>query len=80
MNAERICNPDGCPHCLYIGEGDSYCEAIGEIVLEDWAPTGFFMGRGCPYRRNRPSRGGGSKHPGNRWRRQRKDRKEKHHE
>lgn len=43
------CNPDVCPNCQYIGEGDSYCDAIGEIVLEDWLPTEDFMGPGCPY-------------------------------
>lgn len=53
--AEKIyCNPDICPNCQYIGEGDSYCDATGEIVLEDWEPTEEFMGEGCPYR-NQPT-------------------------
>jgi len=43
------CNPDTCPNCQYIGEGDSYCDVIGEIVLSDWEPTEDFMGNGCPY-------------------------------
>lgn len=43
------CNPDICPHCQYIGDGDSLCEATGEIVLSDWEPTDDFMGPGCPY-------------------------------
>lgn len=43
------CNPDACPNCQYIGEGDSYCDVIGEIVLSDWSPTEHFMGDGCPY-------------------------------
>lgn len=43
------CNPDTCPYCQYIGEGDSYCDAIEEIVLDDWTPTEYFMGNGCPY-------------------------------
>ena len=30
-----FCNPDECPFCQYIGEGDSYCDEIGEIVLTD---------------------------------------------
>ncbi len=47
--SEMFCNPDTCPNCQYIGEGDSYCDAIGEIVLEDWLPTEHFMGAGCPY-------------------------------
>lgn len=45
-----FCNPDVCPCCQYIGEGDSLCEATGEIVLSDWEPTDDFMGPGCPYR------------------------------
>ena len=44
-----FCNPDECPCCQYIGEGDSYCDEIGEIVLSDWEPTEHFMGEGCPY-------------------------------
>lgn len=43
------CNPDICPNCQYIGEGDSWCDETGEIVLEDWEPTEHFMGPGCPY-------------------------------
>lgn len=50
--AEMIgCDPDACPNCQYIGEGDSYCDEIGEIVLEDWTPTDHYMGAGCPYRK-----------------------------
>lgn len=44
-----ICDPDICPNCQYIGDGDSFCDAIQEIVLADWEPTEQFMGRGCPY-------------------------------
>ena len=43
------CNPDVCPYCQYIGEGDSWCEETGEIVLSDSEPTDDFMGSGCPY-------------------------------
>lgn len=43
------CDPDICPSCQYIGEGDSWCEVTGEIVLSDWAPTEHYMGTGCPY-------------------------------
>jgi len=43
------CNPDVCPYCQYVGDGDSWCEMTGEIVLEDWQPTEDFMGPGCPY-------------------------------
>ena len=48
---EMYCNPDVCPNCQYIGEGDSLCDVTGEIVLADWEPTEDFMGEGCPYRR-----------------------------
>lgn len=60
------CNPDVCPHCQYIGEGDSWCDEIHEIVLSDWEPTEHYMGQGCPYlaqpgrrkrRRNRKKKG-----------------------
>ncbi len=51
-----ICNPDLCPYCQYIGEGDSWCDKIGEIVLDDWGPTEEFMGPGCPYRAKRKKR------------------------
>ena len=51
------CNPDVCPNCQYIGEGDSYCEEIGEIILADWEPTEHFMGVGCPYLKRKKFRG-----------------------
>ena len=44
-----FCNPDICPNCQYIGEGDSLCDETGEIVLADWEPTEHFMGPGCQY-------------------------------
>jgi hypothetical protein len=34
------CNPDACPNCLYIGEGDSMCDITNVIVLDNWIPTG----------------------------------------
>ena len=46
---EIFCNPDVCPFCEYIGEGDSFCAEIGEIVLSEWEPTWNYMGEGCPY-------------------------------
>lgn len=55
------CNPDVCPHCQYIGEGDSYCDEIGEIVLSDWEPTESFMGPGCPYLKKKPKKKKGAK-------------------
>ena len=58
------CNPDACPYCQYIGEGDSLCDKTGEIVLVDWEPTEHFMGRGCPYqnRTRREKRRGKADH------------------
>ena len=44
-----FCNPDICPNCEYIGEGDSVCTVIQKIVLSDWQPTDSFMGEGCLY-------------------------------
>jgi hypothetical protein len=42
------CNPDICDSCQYIGDGDSFCDEIQQMVLEDWEPTEHFMGEGCP--------------------------------
>lgn len=55
---EVYCNPDVCPSCQYIGEGDSWCDETGEIVLEDWTPTEHYMGPGCPYRGKEKKRNG----------------------
>lgn len=41
---QRVCNPDACPNCMYVGEGDSWCDKIGEIILSDWEPTEYYMG------------------------------------
>ena len=43
-----ICNPDTCDNCIYIGEGDSVCEATQNIVLSDWKPTDDYL-KGCPF-------------------------------
>ena len=48
MSKEIYCNPDVCDNCLYIGEGDSFCDEINEIVLDDWERTDFCMAEGCP--------------------------------
>ncbi len=45
---ETACTND-CPHCMYVGDGDSWCDVIGKIVIEDWIVTSNFMGPGCPY-------------------------------
>lgn len=48
---EIFCNPDICPNCQYIGEGDSICDATLNMVLDDWIPTDNFM-EDCPYLKN----------------------------
>lgn len=37
-----ICH--SCEHCIYIGEGDSICDADVEprFILDDWEPTDDF--------------------------------------
>ena len=34
-----------CVHCIYIGEGDSICDAgdVPRLVLEDWTPADDFL-------------------------------------
>lgn len=46
--SKMYCNPDICPNCQYIGEGDSICDVNMTIVLDDWAPTDDFM-KNCPF-------------------------------
>lgn len=55
--AKVFCNPDVCPSCHYVGDGDSLCDELREIVLADWEPTEHFMGPGCPYRKERGNNG-----------------------
>lgn len=50
-NNRIYCNPDICPHCQYIGEGDSICDITFDVVLEDWTPTEEYMAEGCPFRK-----------------------------
>ena len=58
---EMYSNPDVCPNCIYIGEGDSICDVTQEVVLEDWEPTDNFMGQGCPYIKKLHEKNGGKK-------------------
>lgn len=46
--SKMYCNPDICPNCQYIGEGDSICDVNMAIVLDDWVPTDDFM-KNCPF-------------------------------
>ena len=50
--ADIFCNPDICPNCQYIGEGDSICDETLNVVLADWEPTDDFM-RDCPLMKKR---------------------------
>ena len=42
-NKERYCDPEACPHCMYVGEGDFYCENYQTFVVGEWEPTDDFM-------------------------------------
>lgn len=47
----KICSPETCDHCMYIGEGDFICDKDGDdeasiegvIVMEDWEPTDMYL-------------------------------------
>ena len=32
-----VCS-DECEHCIYIGDGDYFCDAVEDIVISDWFP------------------------------------------
>ena len=53
--ADIFCNPDICPNCQYIGEGDSICDETLNVVLADWEPTDDYM-RDCPLLKKRNKR------------------------
>lgn len=40
---DRICDPDSCDCCLYIGEGDFLCDNHQVIVISDWEPTEDYL-------------------------------------
>ena len=42
----RICDPEVCCHCEYIGGGDMICaidDSRVEIVVADWKPTDMYL-------------------------------------
>ena len=42
----RICDPEMCFHCEYIGGGDMICaidDSRVEIVVADWEPTDMYL-------------------------------------
>jgi ribosomal protein S27AE len=30
---QKRCNPDTCPNCMYIGEGDSWCDKLVKLFF-----------------------------------------------
>ena len=49
--SKMFCDPNICPNCQYIGEGDSICDETMEVVLSDWIPTEAYM-KDCPFSAN----------------------------
>ena len=44
----RICEPEMCDYCMYIGEGDFLCSKAGRdgnevFVMADWMPTDDYL-------------------------------------
>lgn len=54
----RFCDPGACDRCLYIGEGDFFCDKHNKIVVSDWQPTDDYMAckKNSTYNRFRPSK------------------------
>lgn len=46
MEENRIPTCEGCEHCLYLEEGDFFCDELDELCIEDWLsvlfPTGCY--------------------------------------
>lgn len=46
---QKLCDPNMCDHCTYIGEGDFICDLHGVgpdatvFVIEDWEPTEHYL-------------------------------------
>lgn len=41
---QKIGDCFNCNHCVYYGEGDSYCDYdVPIFVLDDWSPSNDFM-------------------------------------
>jgi len=41
----KMCSPEECEHCLYIGEGDFVCDKDEDYttVIEDFEPTDDYL-------------------------------------
>lgn len=44
MEENRIPTCEGCEHCLYLEEGDFFCDESEELCIEDWMPVLFPAG------------------------------------
>ncbi len=46
---KKVCDPNLCDECIYLGEGDFACTLHGlgpdltVFVMEDWEPTEYFL-------------------------------------
>lgn len=46
---QKLCDPNMCDHCTYIGEGAFICDLHGvgpeetTFVMEDWEPTRHYL-------------------------------------
>lgn len=42
-NKSRFCDPEMCGHCMYLGEGDFFCDKYETFVVGEWEPTDDYM-------------------------------------
>lgn len=42
-NKRRFCDPEMCDHCMYLGEGDFFCDKYEEFVMNEWEPTEDYL-------------------------------------
>lgn len=40
---KKCCDPAFCDNCLYICEGDFFCDKFNALVVSDWTPTEDYM-------------------------------------
>lgn len=33
-----------CDNCVYVGEGDLFCDKVMDLVIDDWLPSDSFGG------------------------------------
>ena len=39
----KCCDPEMCDNCMYIGEGDFFCDRYETIVVDEWSPTEDYL-------------------------------------